>query len=70
MEPNVGDANVVKELKKEMSFSFIQEVRVYYSWYVNKVSFGVKKRNSRVRFEEKKRYFTLACIYQGTSMST
>ncbi|XP_042972729.1 protein FAR1-RELATED SEQUENCE 5-like [Carya illinoinensis] len=70
MEPNVGDKDLVEESKEGMSFSSVEKVRAYYTKYAKQVGFGVTKRSSKVGDNGKVRYFTLACVRQGTSTST
>ncbi|XP_042969196.1 protein FAR1-RELATED SEQUENCE 5-like [Carya illinoinensis] len=69
MEPNVGDKDLVEEPKEGMSFSSVEEVRAYYIKYAKQVGFGVTKRSSKVGDDGKVRYFTPACVRQGTSTS-
>ncbi|XP_042961356.1 protein FAR1-RELATED SEQUENCE 5-like [Carya illinoinensis] len=69
MEPNIGDEGVVEEPKEGMSFSSIEEVRAYYTRYAKQVGFGVTKRNSKTGADGQIRYFTLACVRQGTYVS-
>ncbi|KAG6726706.1 hypothetical protein I3842_02G093900 [Carya illinoinensis] len=69
MEPNIGDEDVVEEPKEEMSFSSIEEVWAYYTRYAKQVGFGVIKRNSKTGVDGQIRYFTFACVRQGTYVS-
>ncbi|KAF5460013.1 hypothetical protein F2P56_019913 [Juglans regia] len=70
MEQNVENKDVVEEPRAGMSFSSVEEVRAYYTSYAKQVGFGVTKRSSKIGDDGKIRYFTLACVRQGTSMST
>ncbi|XP_041011301.1 protein FAR-RED IMPAIRED RESPONSE 1-like [Juglans microcarpa x Juglans regia] len=70
MEQNVGNKDVVEEPRVGMSFSSVEEVRAYYTSYAKQVGFGVTKRSSKMGDDRKIRYFTLACVCQGTSVST
>ncbi|KAF5460383.1 hypothetical protein F2P56_020257 [Juglans regia] len=58
-----------EEPKVGMSFSSEEEVRLYYMKYAKQVGFGVSKRSSKPGDNGKLRYFTLACVQQGTPKS-
>ncbi|KAG6714781.1 hypothetical protein I3842_05G219200 [Carya illinoinensis] len=67
-EGDEGD-NVVEEPKVGMIFSSEEEVRLYYTNYAKRMGFGVSKRSSNVGDDGRLKYFTLACVRQGTSRS-
>lgn len=47
-----------------------QDVLLYYTKYAKQVGFGVARRTSRLGDDGKLRYFTLACVCEGTPKST
>jgi hypothetical protein len=52
-----------------MIFDTEQDVLLYYTKYAKQVGFGVTRRTSRNGDDGNLRYFTLACLREGTSKS-